>query len=44
MPLIPWKPLFDPFADMDAMMQPFRSHGALSEQGIMPPVDMYQTK
>jgi HSP20 family protein len=35
-PLIPWKPLFDPFADMENMMQ--------SEHGIIPPIDMYQTK
>lgn len=43
MPLIPWKPLFDPFADMDAMMQSFRGNG-MSEHGLVPPVDMYQTK
>jgi HSP20 family protein len=39
-PLIPWKPLFDPFADMDSMMRDFGP----SERGIIPPIDMYQTK
>ncbi|MEN9557916.1 MAG: hypothetical protein RL141_285 [Candidatus Parcubacteria bacterium] len=34
-PLIPWKPLFDPFEDMDALVE---------RSGIVPPVDMYQTK
>lgn len=36
MPLIPWKPSFDPFNDMNELMQQYR--------GIVPPVDMYQTK
>jgi HSP20 family protein len=43
MPLIPWKPMFDPFADMDAMMQSMRGMQS-SEHGVIPPVDMYQTK
>lgn len=43
MPLIPWKPLFDPFADMDAMMQSMRGL-YVPEQGVIPPIDMYQTK
>ncbi|OGL78205.1 hypothetical protein A3E39_03035 [Candidatus Uhrbacteria bacterium RIFCSPHIGHO2_12_FULL_60_25] len=36
MPMIPWKPTFDPFNDMNELMQQYR--------GIVPPVDMYQTK
>lgn len=36
MPIIPWKPTFDPFNDMNELMQQYR--------GIVPPVDMYQTK
>jgi HSP20 family protein len=34
MSLIPWKP-FDPFEDMNALME---------RSGLVPPVDMYQTK
>jgi len=34
--MIPWKPTFDPFNDMNELMQQYR--------GIVPPVDMYQTK
>jgi len=34
MSLIPWKP-FDPFEDMNALME---------RGGMIPPVDMYQTK
>jgi len=41
MPLIPWKPFFDPFTDMDTLMREF-GHGG--ERGIVPPIDMYQTK
>lgn len=44
MSLIPWKPQFDPFADMDAMMQSMRGMSLSEQQGIIPPIDMYQTK
>ncbi|HWQ99735.1 MAG TPA: Hsp20/alpha crystallin family protein [Candidatus Methylomirabilis sp.] len=36
MPLIPWKSSFDPFSDMSDILQQYR--------GIVPPVDMYQTR
>lgn len=42
MPLIPWKPMLDPFTDMDALLQQFGA--STGERGIIPPMDMYQTK
>lgn len=43
MPLIPWKPFFDPFGDMDALMPSMRGL-SVPEHGLIPPIDMYQTK
>jgi HSP20 family protein len=44
MPLIPWRPAFDPFSDMDELMRQYTSISPMSDRGIIPPVDMYQTK
>lgn len=44
MRLIPWKPLFDSFDDMDAFMQPYRNMMPAHDGGIIPPVDMYETE
>lgn len=44
MPIIPYRSAFDPFSDFDALMQQFRALTPITEHGIIPPVDMYQTK
>ena len=44
MPLIPWKPAFDPFSDMDEFMRQMAPLAPLQQRGIIPPIDMYQTK
>jgi HSP20 family protein len=36
--------MFDPFSDMEELMRQYRSISPNSERGIIPPVDMYQTK
>ncbi|MCW1892426.1 MAG: Hsp20/alpha crystallin family protein [Candidatus Uhrbacteria bacterium] len=42
MRLVPWKPLLDGFDGMELFMQPYRSMMSMTENGIVPPVDMYE--
>lgn len=44
MSVIKWSPFNDPFADFDKMFEDMRAMSAPASQGIVPPVDMYETK
>ncbi|MDD5726739.1 MAG: Hsp20/alpha crystallin family protein [Patescibacteria group bacterium] len=41
--LMKWSPFYDPFDKMDEMFKDLPSV-ALSKQGLIPPIDMYDTK
>lgn len=44
MSLIKWSPFNDPFADFDEMFDGMHSMSVPTSRGIVPPVDMYETK
>jgi len=44
MSLIRWSPFFEPFEGMDKMLEEMQAMNARPSSGIIPPVDMYETK
>lgn len=44
MSLIRWSPFFEPFEGMDKMLEDMQAMTNRSPNGIVPPVDMYETK
>lgn len=44
MSLIKWSPFFEPFDGMEKMLEEMQSLAPRSPGGIIPPVDMYETK
>jgi HSP20 family protein len=44
MSVIKWSPFNDPFADFDKVFDDMRAMSVPASRGIVPPVDMYETK
>lgn len=44
MALIKWSPFFEPFEGMDKMLEDMQSMANRGATGIVPPIDMYETK
>jgi len=44
MSLIKWSPFFEPFDGMEKMLEEMQAMQKRSPGGIIPPVDMYETK
>lgn len=42
--MIKWSPFFEPFDGMDNMLEEMRAMTNRAPSGIIPPVDMYETK
>lgn len=43
MSLIKWSPFHEPFTDFDKMVEEMRAMTGATPQGIVPPIDMYET-
>lgn len=44
MSLIKWTPFFEPFEGMEKMLEDMQSMTTRGASGIVPPIDMYETK